>query len=114
MVKQGKDNPKPIDVNMIDGIDKHIHEPSRLKILAHLYVLEQTDFTYLKNLTDFSWGRLSSHLDKLEKAGYVKLEKKLIKKIKHGKETPKTFISLTEKGREAFENYRDSMKQLFS
>ncbi|MHA1940952.1 MAG: transcriptional regulator [Candidatus Hodarchaeales archaeon] len=113
MSNQEKKISTPIDVNMIDKIDKNIHEPSRLKILAHLFTLEHTDFTYLKNLTEFSWGRLSSHLDKLEEAGYVQLEKKLVKKIKNGKETPKTFIYLTEKGKEAFENYRKSMKKLF-
>lgn len=114
MSKQEEKDSTPIDVTMIDNIDKYIHEPSRLKILAHLYVLEHTDFTYLKNLTSFSWGRLSSHLDKLKEAGYVHLEKKLVKKSKKGKETPKTFIYLTEKGRNAFENYRNAMKQLFS
>ena len=98
---------------MIDNLDKNIHEPSRLKILAHLHALEHTDFTYLKRLTDFSWGRLASHLDKLEKAGYVLMKKKLIKKNIGGKETPKTFIHLTDKGRFAFESYKNAMRQLF-
>jgi DNA-binding MarR family transcriptional regulator len=103
-----------IDIDMIDEIDRYIHEPSRLKILAHLYHLELTDYTYLKNLTNFSWGKLSTHLDKLEEAGYIKLEKKFVKRIKHGKEIAKTFIFLTKNGKEAFENYRSSMKQLLS
>ena len=103
-----------IDIDMIDEIDRYIHEPSRLKILAHLYHLELTDYTYLKNLTNFTWGKLSTHLDKLEEAGYVKLEKKFVKRIEHGKNIAKTFIFLTKKGKEAFENYRRSMKQLLS
>ncbi|MHA1945783.1 MAG: transcriptional regulator [Candidatus Hodarchaeales archaeon] len=114
MSNQKKGVSTPFNVNMIDEIDKNIHEPSRLRILAHLFTLEHTDFTYLKNLTEFSWGRLSSHLDKLEQAGYVQLKKKLVTKSKNGKETPKTFIYLTEKGKQAFTNYRKSMKILFS
>ncbi|MHA2139456.1 MAG: transcriptional regulator [Candidatus Hodarchaeales archaeon] len=99
MSNQRKKGSTPIDVDMIDGIDKNIHEPSRLKILAHLFALEHTDFTYLKNLTDFSWGRLSSHLDKLEEAGYVHLEKKLVRKIKNGKDPQNIHFSYR-KGKE--------------
>ena len=68
-----------IDIELINDIDKIIHEPSRLKIIAYLFSLKRTDFSYLKRETGFSWGRLASHLDKLEEAGYIHMEKKLIK-----------------------------------
>ncbi len=112
--KQVEEVSTPIDIDKIDDIDKYIHEPSRLKILAHLYSLELTDYTYLKNLTNFSWGKLSTHLDKLEEIGYIKLEKKFIQRTKHGRKVSKTFINLTKKGKTAFENYRRSMKQILS
>jgi len=104
----------PINVEKIGKIDKFIHEPSRLKILAHLYTLKVTDFVYLKRVTGFTWGRLSSHLDKLEGVDYIQLEKKLVFKTKSGKKTPATYIKLTKTGKKAFESYTDSMKKIFS
>ncbi len=102
----------PMDISMINEIDKDIHDPSRLTILAHLYVLKETDFTYLKKMTEFTWGRLASHLDKLENAGYVQLEKKLVKTRK-GKSIPRTLVSLTRKGEEAFVKYKSDMIKFF-
>ena len=102
----------PMDISIINEIDKDIHEPSRLTILAHLYVLKETDFTYLKNMTEFTWGRLASHLDKLENAGYVQLEKKLVSTRK-GKSIPRTLIFLTKKGEQAFVKYKSDMKRMF-
>ena len=48
-------------------IDKLIHEPARLILMAHLYIVESGDFTYLMRQTDLSWGNLSSHMSKLER-----------------------------------------------
>lgn len=103
----------PIDIDKIGSIDKVIHEPSRLKILAHLYTLEVTDFVYLRRVTGFTWGRLSSHLDKLEGVDYIQLEKKLVSKTKSGKKTPTTYIKLTKTGKKAFESYTVAMKKIF-
>ena len=102
----------PIDMKTIDEIDRTLHDPSRLKIIAYLYSLEETDFTYLKNQTEFTWGRLASHLDKLQEVGYVELKKELVQKRKSSKKTPRTYISLTIEGRRAFDKYRDSIQQL--
>jgi len=102
----------PIDMETIDNIDKTLHDPSRLKIIAYLYSLKETDFTYLKIQTGFSWGRLASHLDKLQEVGYVELKKELIQKKRSSKKTPRTYISLTNEGRRAFDRYRNSMQQL--
>lgn len=96
----------------IDDIDRILHDPSRLKIIAYLYSLEETDFTYLKNQTGFTWGRLASHLDKLQEVGYVELRKELVQKRKSSKKTPRTYISLTNRGKEALDRYRESMQQL--
>ncbi|KKK43949.1 hypothetical protein LCGC14_1082050 [marine sediment metagenome] len=45
-------------------IDKLIHEPARLKIIANLYVVKEVDFIFLKNQAGMTWGNLSSHLSK--------------------------------------------------
>lgn len=87
-------------------IDRIIHEPARLLILAYLSVVESADFLFLMNQTNLTRGNLSSHLSKLETAGYVEIKKKFVDKI------PRTLLALTEKGRNAFLQYRRNMKQV--
>jgi DNA-binding MarR family transcriptional regulator len=84
-----------------------IHEPARLSLLAHLYVFESADALFLKNQVGLTWGNLSSHLAKLEAAGYIEVNKEFIDR------KPVTSLRLTSEGREAFRVYRDKMKQLF-
>ena len=90
----------------IAGIDRLIHEPARLMILALLYVVESGDFTFLMRQTGLTWGNLSSHLSKLEDAGYVQIQKEFVGKKPH------TMLRLTDEGRAAFREYRRSMKQV--
>jgi len=98
----GNENLQPLT-----SIDKLIHEPARLMIMAHLYVVESADFIFLMRQTELTWGNLSSHLSKLEGAGYVEAEKTF-----KGKK-PHTMLHLTNKGRAAFQTYRRRMKQVF-
>jgi DNA-binding MarR family transcriptional regulator len=86
-------------------IDKIIHEPARFKLMAHLYVVESADFLFLMRQTDLSFGNLSSHMTKLEKAGYVRIKKEFVGKKPH------TMLELTKKGRTAFDKYRKDMKK---
>ena len=99
--RTGPEDPAPM-VN----IDRLVHEPSRFTIMAHLYVVESADFIFLMRQTGLTWGNLSSHLSKLEAAGYVAIEKEFIGKKPH------TMLSLTDEGRAAFEHYRQSMRQV--
>lgn len=87
-------------------IDRIIHEPARLLILAYLSVVESADFLFLMNQTNLTRGNLSSHLSKLETAGYVEIKKEFVDKI------PRTLLRLSEKGRIAFHEYRCNMKQV--
>ena len=87
-------------------IDKIIHEPARLMIMSYLYVIESADFVFLRNQTGLTDGNLSSHLSKLEVAGYVDIAKKF-----KGKK-PQTRLKLSTKGREAFEIYREQMNRV--
>ena len=84
-------------------IDKQIHEPARLLLMAHLYVVEKADFTYLMRQTGLTWGNLSSHMSKLENAGYIEV----VKAFK-GKR-PNTMLKMTPQGRTAFQIYRQQM-----
>ena len=46
----------------IAGIDRIIHEPARLLIIANLYVLESAEFLFLQRQTGLTFGNLSSQL----------------------------------------------------
>lgn len=89
----------------LDWIDPVIHSPARLKIVVELCVVDAADATFLVNRTGLTWGNLSTHLGKLEDAGYVSVEKGY-----DGKK-PRSLISLTDQGRDAFREYRDNMQR---
>jgi DNA-binding MarR family transcriptional regulator len=88
------------------NIDRLVHEPARLTILAYLYVVESADFTFLMRQTGLTWGNLSSHLTRLEAAGYVRIEKEFVGR------KPRTMLRLTDEGRAAFDDYRRRMRQV--
>jgi DNA-binding transcriptional ArsR family regulator len=90
--------------NLVE-VDRLIHEPARLMIAAILYAAESADFLFLQRETGLTKGNLSSHLSKLEEAGYVKITKTFQGKI------PLTVCRLTPTGRLAFETYRKQMKK---
>ncbi len=94
------------DQKPIAEIDKLIHEPARLLIMAYLYVVESADFVFLVRQTGLTWGNLSAHLSKLEAAGYVDIVKEFVGKKPH------TMLNLTEEGCAAFREYRQNMKQV--
>ena len=96
------------ELNINFEIERLIHEPARLKILAYLSAVESADFVFLISRTGLTMGNLSAHMSKLEKAGYIDVEKE----IKNNR--PHTTLSLTEAGRRAFEQYRVTMLQLLS
>ena len=96
------------ELHPLAEIDQVIHASARLKVLVHLYVVESVDYVFLKNQTGLSWGNLSTHLNKLEEAGYVS-----IKKGFKGKK-PHTMIHLTKPGRAAFKNYKQNMQQVLA
>ena len=95
--------------NLLDlaDLDRLVHEPARLAVMALLYVIESADFTFLMNQTGLTWGNLSAHLSKLEEAGYIEIEKSF-----KGRR-PNTNLRLTPPGREAFEGYARKMKNIF-
>ncbi len=90
----------------IQKIDRLIHEPARLAIMAILSALSEADFLYLLNATGLTKGNLSAHVAKLEEAGYVRIDKKFIGK------KPKTVYRLTPAGRKAFHHYLEQIKKI--
>jgi len=69
-------------------------------------VVTSADYAFLKNQTGLSWGNLSTHIYKLEDAGYIGVEKGF-----NGKK-PQTRIHLNSYGRDAFGRYKRSMQQV--
>lgn len=87
------------------AVDRVIHEPARLVLLSILYAVESADFVYLANETGLTKGNLSSHLLRLEQAGYITLNKTYRGKI------PLTICQITTEGSAAFETYLKAVGQ---
>ena len=92
----------------IAELDRVIHDPGRMMIVALLAAVEECDFLFLLRETGLNKGNLSSHLSKLEEAGYAQIEKTYRGKV------PQTLLRLTPKGRAAFEDYRKSLNTAFA
>ncbi|HOJ68479.1 MAG TPA: transcriptional regulator [Candidatus Hydrogenedentes bacterium] len=80
-------------------LDRVIHEPARLRILTLLAGLEAADFMFLLTTTGLTKGNLSSHMDKLEKAGYVSVRKTFMGRVPH------TEYAITPEGAAALERH---------
>jgi DNA-binding transcriptional ArsR family regulator len=96
------------EIHTPNSIDKLIHEPARLNIMTHLYVVESADFLFMMRQTGLTFGNLSAHMSKLEEAGYIEVIKEFVGKKPH------TMLKLTDNGRRAFDDYRKKMKQFFN
>lgn len=89
----------------VPDLDRAIHEPARLGIVALLYVVDSADFTFVRQRTDLTAGNLSAHLTKLEAAGYVEIEKSFQDR------RPLTTLRLTAAGRASFRAYAQEMRR---
>jgi DNA-binding transcriptional ArsR family regulator len=87
-------------------LDRVIHEPARLLIVALLAGVKEADFLWVQRETALTKGNLSSHIAKLEEAGYVVVEKTYRGKI------PLTVLRLTRAGATAFHSYKKNLNGL--
>ena len=94
------------ELHPLADIDQVIHASARLMVLTYLYVVESADYVFLMRLTGLTWGNLSTHLTKLEEAGYITINKEF-----KGKK-PHSTIHLTRQGRSAFKEYKQSLQQV--
>ncbi|MEE4214612.1 MAG: transcriptional regulator [Bacteroidales bacterium] len=94
-----------IDFKEIIAVNKLIHEPARMAVISLLSVVEEADFIFIMNSTGLTQGNLSSHLAKLEEAGYVEIEKTF-----RGKR-PHTLIRLTGSGLNELTLYLKTVKR---
>ena len=89
---------------MLKELNPLLHSQLRLAIMSILMNCEEASFVYIKEQTQATAGNLSVQLDKLVAAGYVTVEKKF-----QGKK-PLTTCSVTESGRQAFEEYVNTLR----
>jgi|WetSurMetagenome_2_1015567.scaffolds.fasta_scaffold64971_2 DNA-binding transcriptional ArsR family regulator len=94
------------DLQPLAEIDRVIHEPARLAILGVLSAVDSADFLFLQNQTGLTGGNLSSHMTRLEEAGYVEVTKEFVDRM------PRTLLRATKKGRVALRQYKKSMLHL--
>jgi len=90
-------------------LDPVIHAQARLRVVATLATLADGDrltFPKLQDILRMTAGNLSVHLRKLEDAGYVEVIKT------HCGRTPTTFVSLSRRGRAAFDDYTRAVRAL--
>jgi len=85
--------------------DPLLHQAIRSKPISLLIANEELPFKALKESLEVTDGNLSSHLSKLEKEQYISIEKSF-----EGKR-PKTVVSISAKGRKAFDNYIETLKK---
>jgi DNA-binding MarR family transcriptional regulator len=93
----------------MSGGNDIIHQAVRLKIMASLNVLHgdhALEFTKLRGLVDATDGNLGAHLETLERAGYVAIEKRF-----EGKK-PQTRVRATPAGRRAFAEHVAYLREI--
>ena len=91
---------------LVQGLERLVHERTRLGIVSSLAVGEPLSFAELKATLGISDGNLSSHARKLEDAGYIACEKRF-----SGRK-PLTTYRLTPAGKQALARYLTHMEAL--
>ncbi len=91
----------------MDKINPIIHQPVRLKIMSLLHMDKAMTFTEIKNELEVSDGNLWTHLEKLEKEQYIKIEKKFVNK------KPQSTISIEKLWEQKLLEYISNLEKIF-
>ena len=89
---------------MFRELDPLLHSELRLAVMSILAGADEADFVYMREQTRASAGNLSVQIDKLQKAGYISVEKGFKGRM------PRTVSRMTDAGRKAFEDYVDALR----
>ena len=92
----------------IDDLHKAVESRVRLGIMAAFAVNYSLDFKSLKEFLDVTYGNLATHIKKLEKEGFIKVEKSFIDN------KPNTSYSMTKEGRKAFEDHLKALETIIN
>lgn len=81
----------------VQELDDVVHQRVRLGILAVLREADKVEFGYLRDLLSLTDGNLSRHLQTLEEAGYVDVEKG------YQGRRPRTWVTISRSGSHALD-----------
>jgi DNA-binding MarR family transcriptional regulator len=87
-------------------LDPAYHAPARIAIASRLVASERMRFAALRIATGLTPGNLATHLDALEKAGYVTQRDAIVAR-RRGR-----VIAMTEEGRAAWRAYVAALEAL--
>jgi DNA-binding MarR family transcriptional regulator len=87
-------------------LDPVIHAPVRFSIVAALATVDEADFATVRDRVEVTDSALSKQATQLEEAGYVKVRKGYVGK------RPRTWLSLTAKGRRAYARHLDALRAI--
>lgn len=83
-------------------LDETIHQSTRLRIMTMLVSQpegERLAYGFIQTMLDLTAGNLTTHLRKLEDAGYLAITKEFLDS------KPRTWVEATPVGRRAFAEY---------
>jgi DNA-binding MarR family transcriptional regulator len=90
-----------------DGLDRVIHEKARLSVLTSLVAHPKgLVFGNLKQMCGLTDGNLSRHLQVLEEAGLISIEKG------YDRNRPQTVVRITSQGRTRYLDYLAVLEQV--
>jgi DNA-binding MarR family transcriptional regulator len=90
----------------VQDLEDVVHQRNRLGILTVIREGTRAEFGFLKETLQLTDGNLSRHLQVLEDAGYVKIEKGFLGK------RPRTWVRITRPGRKALANELRRLREL--
>ena len=89
---------------MFKELNPLLHSELRLAIMSILLGVDEADFVFIRQQTGATAGNLSVQIDKLQKAGYIEVQKGFRGKM------PRTVCRITRAGIDAFEEYVEALK----
>lgn len=90
----------------IGDLNKAFESRVRLGVMSVLMVNDYVDFGTLKEQLQITDGNLASHINALEKVGFIEIRKQFIGK------KPNTSYAATTAGRKAFTAHLDALEKL--
>lgn len=92
-------------------LNETIHQSTRLRIMTTLVSTPETGrltYGFIQKTLDLTGGNLTTHLRKLEQAGYLEI----VKEFHESK--PRTWVQATPAGRRAFAEYLSNLQKVLN
>jgi DNA-binding MarR family transcriptional regulator len=88
------------------GLDELLGHPVRFSMMALLAAAAKAEFAFVRDNVEVSDSVMSKQMSMLEDAGYVKVKKGFVGN------RPRTWLSPTKKGRQAFERHLNAVREI--